>query len=114
MAIDSVMPVFREIATSAVPQASLTRRDRELQIEDGQPPLDVASTEQQALRWQKSEDLHEKWKRRDRHHAGGHASGRETPDADSAEKAEEAQATPAEECASSTEEETGTLFNDRS
>jgi hypothetical protein len=110
MAIDSVTPVFREIATSAVPQVSLTRRDRELQIEEGQPPLEVASTEQQALRWQKSEDLHEKWKRQQGRHAGGQSSGEETPDADSVE--EKAEVT--EECATSIEEETGTLFDDRS
>ncbi len=109
MAIDSVTPVFREIATSAVPQVSLTRRDRELQIEEGQPPLEVSSTEQQALRWQKSEDLHEKWKRH-QHHAGGQRSGKEGSEADSAE--DKAEAT--EECTRSTKEETGTLFDDRS
>jgi hypothetical protein len=110
MAIDSVTPVFREIATSAVPQVSLTRRDRELQIEEGQPPLEVASTEQQALHWQKSEDLDEKWKRPQDGHAGGQSSDGESSEADSAED----QAEVTGECATSTEEETGTLFDDRS
>lgn len=110
MAIDSVTPVFREIATSAVPQISLTRRDRELQIEEGQPPLEVASAEQEALRWQKSEDLHEKWKRYKDRHAGDQSSGEETSEAESAE--DKAEVT--EECATSLEEETGTLFDDRS
>ena len=56
MAIDASLPVSREIAlASAVPQASLTRRDRELQVSEGLPPIEVTETGMEALRWRKSE-----------------------------------------------------------
>ena len=49
MAIDAAMPVSREIAlSSTVPQASLTRRDRELQLAEGRPPIEVSDAELEA------------------------------------------------------------------
>jgi hypothetical protein len=121
MAIDGVQPVFREIpAASAVPQLSLTRRDRELQMEEGQPPMEVASTELQTLRWQKSEDLREKWKKRQQQRNAG-ASSQATQEAtlnETPEDLEEAQVAQPEAMQSGTElpgeEDTGTLFDDRS
>ncbi len=105
MAIDAVQPLFREIpAASAVPQVSLTRRDRELQVEEGQPPMEVASAEQEALRWKREEDPREKWRRR--------REGRREPkesEEESLRAAEEAATDEAEE-----EEETGRLFDGRS
>jgi hypothetical protein len=120
MAIDAALPVSQEIAlASAVPQASLTRRDRELQVAEGLPPIEVSEAGMEALRWRKNEDLREKWKkRRELRRARGQASGaeareedeeggveallREEPDAESLEGEPQ------------DEDATGTLFDDRS
>lgn len=65
MAIDAAQPLFREnTAVSSIPQFSLTRRDRELQTEGGQPPMEVASTEGEALQWRREQDLRERWRKR--------------------------------------------------
>jgi hypothetical protein len=114
MAIDASLPVSRELTlASAVSQASLTKRDRELQVEEGQPPLEVAKDELEALRWHKREDLREKWKRRQEQRAR-----RKTSEDEGVEQGEEAQAEQAQpemQSAESLEEdETGTLFDDRS
>ena len=115
MAIDAVQPVFREIpAPSAVPQHSLTRRDRELQMEEGQPPMEVASTEQEALRWRTGEDLQEKWrKRQPQQNARGKASPDDAPDGEPEALEEQFQAAPGGPELPE-EDETGTLFDDRS
>jgi hypothetical protein len=63
MSIDPIQAGFREIP-SAVSQLSLTRRDRELLMQEGQPPLEVAPAEQEAMRWQKEEDLRGKCSKR--------------------------------------------------
>ena len=82
-----------------------------MQTDEGQPPMEVDSTEQQSLRWQKDEELRDKWKRRqNKRRAGEESQGVEMSEADSM-RVDEA---PAEECARSTGEETGTLFDDRS
>jgi hypothetical protein len=119
MAIDAVTPVFREIAaSSAVPQASLTRRDRELQVDEGRPPIEVAETEFEALRRRKREDLKEKWKtrrweRRARREAD-ESRMRDECEVAGADQSEPAR-TRAESAAESMEEDsTGTLFDDRS
>lgn len=120
MAIDAEQSITREIRpASAVPQLSLTRRDGELQVEEGQPPTEVASTEQEALRWQKGEDLREKWKQRQESRtkakdaqcpARAAATEFAEQDDDAACVVESQQ-----ESSESTEEEsTGTLFDDRS
>jgi hypothetical protein len=105
MAIDAATAVSREIAlASAVPQASLTRRDRELQVAEGRPPIKVAEAELEALRWSRREELREKWRKRkqarlDRSRALGLATDTRRQPQKGAE-VEEA--------------ETGTLFDDRS
>ncbi len=115
MAIDASLPVSREIAlASAVPQASLTRRDRELQVSEGLPPIEVTETGMEALRWRKSEDLREKWrKRREQRRARRKASQAEPREEDEEAGAEPSQ--PEQAGAEFPEEElTGTLFDDRS
>jgi hypothetical protein len=78
MGIGPIVPVPSETQASASSQASLTRRDRELQVEEGQPPIEVPEAELEALHWRKSEELCEKWvKRKAKHHA--------EPDPDAAE-----------------------------
>jgi len=97
--IDSVQAIFREIpAASAVPQLSLTRRDRELLMEEGVTPLEVASAEQAAMCWQKKEDLREQ--------------GRKPSRGEDTKMAKEQQRQVNQE--TQEQEETGTLFNDRS
>lgn len=115
MSIDPLGPVYREIpAASAVPQLSLTRRDRELQMEEGQPPIEVAEAEQQPLRWNKEEDPREKWRqRRDTRNARRNATQCEAQ----GEMLDEAVPTLTQLQESpqlQEEEETGTLFDDRS
>ncbi len=118
MAIDAIQPIFRQIpAASAVSQISLTRRDRELQVEEGQPPMEVASAEQDALHWQKNQDLQEKWKRR-RANEGSRreASSNEQQDEaqESSEEPDVEQLEPLPESTESTEQDdAGTLFEDR-
>ena len=64
MAIDGVNAIPREMpAANAVSQHSLTRGERELQVEEGQPPMEVAASEQADVRWQKQDALAEKWRR---------------------------------------------------
>jgi len=122
MAIDAVTPASREIAAiSAVPQHSLTRRDRVVLVEEGQPPMEVAETELEALHWRKREELREKWKRRqDEREARGEADQGEAKkalqEADQEEDEEvREEPEPIQKSAEAAEEdETGTLFNDRS
>ena len=123
MAIDAVTPVFRQVAVaSAVPLASLTRRDRELQVqvEEGRPPIEVAEAELEALRWRKSEDLRKKWKKRQvARRARGQSPEGGAVEASAIEEngeagAEQGQGQQLQENAESLEEETGTLFDDRS
>jgi hypothetical protein len=65
MATNAITPVFRQIAAeSAVAQTSLTRADRQMQMEEGEPPVEVASAEFAASRWSKNEDMREKWRKR--------------------------------------------------
>jgi hypothetical protein len=119
MAMDAVTPVFREIAAvGAVPQSSLTGRDRELQVEEGRPPIEVAETELEALRRRKSEELREKRKKRQEARRargpaleGGALEAAPTQEDGEARAAESQQLQENEE---SQEEETGTLFDDRS
>ncbi len=47
--------------------------------------MEVASAEQDALQWQKNQDLQEKWKRR----GGSHDSGREASSNDDAQQVSE-------------------------
>ena len=75
MAIDGIQPTFREIPTpTAVPEISISK-DREVQLREGLPTMEVVSVELEALRWRKREDiLRDKWARRRelrnaRHHA---------------------------------------------
>lgn len=130
MAIDAAMPVSREIALAgAVPQASLTRRDRELQVEEGQPPIEVAEAELEALRWRKREELREKWQKRQRSRLARRRALDLKTDAPSESEAraatpegealaeDEAQNQPGQELQKSAEtfeEETGMLLDDRS
>ena len=115
MAIDASLPVSREIAlASAVPQASLTRRDRELQVAEGLPPIEVSETGLEALRWRKSEDLREKWKKRgEQRRARRKASQTEPREEDEDVGVEPSQPEP-ESAEFPEEESTGTLFDDRS
>jgi hypothetical protein len=121
MAIDAVTPVFREIAAaSAVPQASLTRRDRELQeqVEEGRPPIEVAEAELEALCRRKGEELRERWRkrqeaRRDREPLSEDGAGEAAMVEENGEGAEE-QSRQLRENAESLEEETGMLFDGRS
>ena len=54
MAIDAVQPVFVEIpAASAVSRPSLNRKGPGIADEEGRPPMEVASAEQEALHWQR-------------------------------------------------------------
>jgi hypothetical protein len=128
--IDPVQQVFREIpAASAVPQVS-SRRDRELQMEEGRPPMEVASAEQQALYWRKAENLQDKWHRgparKDQRRAVQGAASEEGAD-ETQEEATEGrpegdeqgdfvapQQIVQEVAESSEEESTGTLFDGRS
>jgi hypothetical protein len=114
MVIGTVVPVFREIpAASAVPQPSLTRREQELQIEEGHPQIEVASAEQEALRWRKSEDLQEKWKQQEQRKTRRNAAEDIAPEA--VDESNMVLAETTQENAESPEEEpTGTLFDDRS
>jgi hypothetical protein len=115
MAIDASLPVSREIAlASAVPQASLTRRDRELQVAEGLPPIEVSETGLEALRWRKREDLREKWKKRgELRRARRKASQTDLREEDENMGVEPSQ--PEQGTAEFPEEEpTGTLFDDRS
>jgi hypothetical protein len=112
--------MFREIvAAGAAPQLSLARRDRELQVEEGQPPIEVASVEQEALRWRKNEDL-EKWKkRRYLRNARGEAASDETHvTKDETREDDEGSVAQPEQMHGNTEspeeEESGTLFDGRS
>jgi hypothetical protein len=115
MAIDAALPMSQEIAlASAVPQASLTRRDRDLQVAEGLPPIEVSEAGLEALRWRKNEDLREKWKkRREPRRARGQASGAEVLEED---EDGGVQASPGEEPGAEALEEdaNGTLFDDRS
>jgi len=109
MAIDGLTPGFREVAaSSAVPQPSLTRRERELQIEDGRPPIEVPEAEMEALRWLHGEDVGERPRSEKRRNRRGRqrrsSSGRRLEDAETQPELTE----------EFTEEETGTLFDDRS
>ena len=139
MGVEAVQPVFRDIpAASAVPQCSLTRADRELQMEEGQPPMETASVEQATLRWRKDGDQ-EKWRNRLKQRvARGAAASSEVLDEileanetqdealeegqeysleDASESEEEAGVTmpdAAQGRMSPQEEETGTLFDGRS
>jgi hypothetical protein len=110
MAIDATRPLFREItAVNGVPQFSLTRRDRELQTEEGHPPMEVASTEGEALQWRRKEDLQERWKRRRVRRASRRNELLNETQQGTADAFEAALADPPEE-----REESGTLFDDRS
>lgn len=115
MAIDASLPVSREIAlANAVPQASLTRRDWELQVAEGLPPIEISETELEALRWRKREDLREKWKKRQEQRRARGKAWRTEPGEEDAE-AGTAPSQPEQKSAESSEEEpTGTLFDDRS
>lgn len=115
MSIDAVAPVFRDIPVeSAVPQLSLTRRDRELQMKEGQPPTEVAEVAQDALAWRKDEDLREKWKKRQCKQEAKRTALQGT-DSDDIEQASVALAEPTQTSTELQEEEaTGTLFDDRS
>lgn len=66
MGIGPIYPMQPEepAAAGASSQASLTRRDRELQVEDGQPPLEVPETELESLHLREGAELLEKWKKR--------------------------------------------------
>jgi hypothetical protein len=111
MAIDAVVPISRENpAASAVSQLSLTRRARELQLEEGQPPMEVASAEQEALQWQKDEGLRERGKRRQSQQSTMQSALQEEHEEAGAQHPETLQ--PCTEVQE--EEETGTLFDDRS
>jgi hypothetical protein len=123
MAIDPVGPVYTEVAAaSTISQASLTRRDRELQVDEGRPPIEVVDAEFEALRWRKREDLREKWKkRREQRQARQNARGsalqdeREDAGAVQSEPARESAGSVEESAEESEEEESiGTFFDDRS
>lgn len=112
MGIDPALPVFREITTSAVPHVSLTRTEQELQTEEGVSPLDVAETEQSSLRWQKEKDPRERRKKRQeqlRDRTSLESSAQDEVKASGGEQPE-----PMQVSTESVEEETGTLFDDRS
>lgn len=128
MGIGPVVPVQQETAASASSQASLTRRDRELQVEEGQPPIEVPEAELEALRWRKNEELRDKRKKR----SARQQSGSKASDSDRAEfESADAETVEAEEAGtderaqtelsgqlpnkeSEEEESAGTLFDSRS
>lgn len=111
MAMDAIQPVYRETAPNTIHQVSLTKRDRELQTQEGQPPLEVASTEQQVLRWQQAKTAPERWWRVRKRAA----SQEDEAESSSGEEQAEAPSGPRLAAAEEhTEDDTGTLFDDRS
>jgi hypothetical protein len=115
MAIDASLPVSREIAlASAVPQASLTRRDRELQVAEGLPPIEVTETGMEALRWRKSEDLREKWKKRKEQRRVRRKASQVEPRGEDEEAGAEPSQLEQGGAEFPEEESTGTLFDGRS
>ena len=94
-------------------------------MEEGRPPIEVAETELEALRWRKREELREKWQKRQRarlarSRALDLAASVEINPASAAEgrlTEDEAQKQPGQELQKSAEtfeEETGRLLDDRS
>ena len=89
-------------------------------MEEGRPPMEVASAEQEALHWQRNDDLREKWKKRQGLiNTRREADSNETTDESQYAAAEVdgvsvAHPEPMQENAEAQEEEAGTLFNDRS
>ncbi|HVJ05290.1 MAG TPA: hypothetical protein VM578_06445 [Candidatus Saccharimonadales bacterium] len=79
--------------------------------------MEVASAEQDALRWQKNQDLQEKWTRGEANEGGGReASSNEQQDEahESSEGPDVEQPEPLPESTESTEQDdAGTLFEDR-
>jgi hypothetical protein len=112
VAIDSLGSGFREISGSAVSQSSVRRRDQELQVEDGQPPLEVPLAELPALHGQNSDDFRERWKKNGKRRSVGGQQPREDDLVDCAHEETEAQSGQLD-CETSIEEETGNLFDDR-
>jgi hypothetical protein len=105
-------PQFHEpVQANPVAQTSLTRRDQQLQTEEGQPPLDVQQTEEEALEWKREADDSSLTKRREqrrrRRTATAIAMG-------AAGEEESGKPTAAEAADSEEEEETGKLFDSRS
>jgi hypothetical protein len=81
-------------------------------MEEGQPPLEVASAELDAMRWQKEEDLRDKWsKLRQQRTVRPGVKPDEIAEDDEPSLS---QSQPMQKNAKSLEqEETGTLFNGR-
>jgi hypothetical protein len=112
--IEGVGQDSQSYITIAIPQPSLTRREQELHLEEGQPPLEVVSAEQQAVGpQQRGPELARKWRRKKSH---GQDRGLASEDAEGeCEAAQEGSISPGGLDGRSTEEDkTGTLFDDRS
>jgi hypothetical protein len=112
MGIDGIGQDSPAFVAIAIPQPSLTRKEQELHLEEGQPPLEVVSAEQQAVSPQPPESLQPRRARR-RGRRGDDELTDDDPGNDEAAPAETI--SPSEQDGRSTEEEaTGTLFDDRS
>lgn len=106
-------PLVRDISPATPSsQTSLTKRDQELQAEEGRPPIDVEQTEQDALYWKQEKDNAESEKRPKRVRPRS-AAGSQTPaESDSASDTCEWDHASTED--DEDQEEAGHLFDSRS